>query len=242
MSRQIGFLTRKHGTARQRGTVFPVLKKGQLPARLALPKPRSSGGVRASQAAKPTFGNNESGISNITYLPPSDKEGYIEFNWGGHKLSGSIVLVDKEDNIGQWSPTGKPVVYLDKKLGVGFIKYCAIHELLERFFQNKLNLPWDTVGHNLAEEIERREYSKSHDDWDLYSKQVRQISRMNMGGKTGRKIDLKKAFAKLSEKQRELKWHERGLDSILMKQTAEEERKMFSAQLKKALKRHLKEV
>jgi len=203
----VQFRTRTRGTARQVGQRFPVIEKKKLPPRISI--------------KRPTYGNRDSGISDITYMPPNeDKEGYIEFKFDGHKISGAIRLVDKEDSIGQWSTSGRPIVFLDKKIGIGWIKYLSLHELLERFLQNRYNIPWQPYGHLISDEIERREFLKSHpkSEWEQYSKQVKQVSRMNQGGKLGSKrANLERAFEVLAEKRRQLTWAERGLDGIVQK-------------------------
>ena len=194
MSRQ-SFRTRTRGTARQVGQRFPILEKKTLPPRISL--------------KRPTLSNMQSGISDVTYVPPNEnQEGSIQFEWDGHRLSGAIRLVDKEDSIGQWSTSGRPIVFLDKKIGVGWIKYLSMHELLERFLQNYYNIPWDPFGHLISETVERREFLKSHpkSEWDQYSRQVQQVYQMNAGGKTGRNnVNLQRAFEILAEKRRQMK-------------------------------------
>jgi hypothetical protein len=227
----VGFRTRTRGTIRQIGLKFPVLEKKKLPPRISL--------------KRPTLSNMESGIENVTYIPPNEnQDGYIEFTWDGHKLQGAIRLVDKEDAIGQWSTSGRPIVFLDKKLGIGFIKYCAEHELIERFLQTHYNIPWDPFGHLLAEHFEMAEYLKSHpkSEWDQYSTQVRQLSRMNAGGKTGHdKANLEKAFELLHHKQKILKWQSRGLDSIGQTRADKIEYAMFAKKLKEVIDKKLVE-
>lgn len=228
------FRTRTRGTARQIGQTFPIFKKKKLPAKIALKQ----------ICKRPTLSNMESGVTDITYTPPTeDQDGFLEFKWCGHKISGAIRLVDREDSIAQWSTEGRPVAFVDKKLGAGWIKYCVLHELLERFLQNHYNIPWQRGGHTISEEVERREMLKGHSpqEYAQYDKQVAQISRMNAGAKVGKKVDLERAFELLAQKRRQLAWQDRGISGILHKQTDRRELAGFQKQLKNSIDKRLAE-
>ena len=125
----IDWRTRTGGTKRQVGSKFPVFEKEKLPPKITL--------------KRPTISNKESGISNFEYSPPTvDTDGKISFMFDGDKISSKIRLVDKEKNIGQWSQN-ENAVYLDRKIGVGWIRYLSLHEALEGYLQKKYKLPWN---------------------------------------------------------------------------------------------------
>ena len=192
------FRRRNSGTPNQIGKIFPVIEKKKLPAKIALGK----------RSAKPTWNNKESGITNLEYKPPTiDHDGEIAFDFEGEKVYSKIRLVDKEKNIGQWSVT-EPTVYLDKKIGIGWIRYLSLHEALESYLQKHYNINWQPFGHLLAEAIEHREFLKRHpeSEWKLYDKQVRQVAHMNLtGGKANNiKLDLRRAFQIFTEKKNQL--------------------------------------
>jgi hypothetical protein len=188
--------------------------------------------------------NTDSGIEKVTYNPPSEhSDGFIAFTFDGKKLSAAIRMVDKEDAIGQWSVSEPAVIFVDKKIGIGFIKYLCEHELLERHLDKNYGIPWDPYAHSLAEEFEHREFRKSHpeSEWHQYSRQVKQVSHMNEGGKVSRKVNLERAFELLADRRRQLAWSERGLNSIVQKQTNQRELTKFSRELKKAVDKKLRE-
>jgi hypothetical protein len=213
----VSFRTRKRGTARQIGTKFPILEKKRLPPKISM--------------RMPSFKNNATGISDVTYSAPAlDKDGSVSFNFGSDVVQAVVKLVPREEAIGQWD-INKPIVYLDNKVPMPWQKSLAIHEALERHLEKKYGIPWNEGGHLIADEVEKRLFlqSRSLKEWKDYTKTVRFFSEMNRaGGKTGHdKVDLEKAFDLLSQKQRSLKWQERGLNSILAKETEALEAKEF---------------
>jgi hypothetical protein len=189
----LGWNTRTMGTKKQVGSKFPVLEKKKLPPKIAL--------------KRPTINNNESGITDFEYSPPTvDTDGQISFTFDGDKISSKIKLEDKEKNIGQWSQN-ENVVYLDQKIGVGWIRFLGLHEALEGYLQKKYKLPWNPFGHAIAEAVEHRffiESGRPESEWKSYDKQVRQVAHMNQGGKIGiSRINLKRAFELLAEKRKQ---------------------------------------
>ena len=185
------FRTRIHG--KQKGQKFPILERKKLPAKISI---KHSPNV-------PTFRNKESGITCLEYKPPTvDKEGEISFRFCGKPVQSKIRMVDKERNVGQWSVTD-PTVFVDKKIGIGFIRFLSLHEALESYLQKKLGINWQPYGHLLAEAMEHREFLKGHleSEWKLYDKQVRQVAHMNIAGSKmgGARNELKKAFEILAE-------------------------------------------
>jgi hypothetical protein len=226
----LGFRTRTRGTRKQVGKRFPVLEKKKLPRKISI--------------KRPTMSNNESGITDLTYVPPADsKDGYISFVFDGEQVASRIRLVDKEQNIGQWA-VGEPVVFLDKKIGIGWIKYLSLHETLESYLEKRYGIDWNPYGHLLAEQIEHREFRKTHpeSEWKLYDKQVRQVAHMNAGGKIGgSKINLQRAFDILAQRRRAINWQERGLNSVVQQRTQQIENKDFGRHLRDTINRHLQE-
>jgi hypothetical protein len=225
---KLSFRTRKRGTPKQIGKKFPVLEKKKLPKRISLPSLR----------------NKATGITDLTYIGPTlEKPGYISFNMLGEPVEAKIQLVDSIDNVAQWG-VNNSVVYLDKKVPMPYQKYLSCHELIEQTLERKYGIPWNPYGHAAAEELEKRLFRQSHPEreWKNYSKFVKTIYEMNRaGGKTGhKKTDLARAFELLAEKRRQLKWAERGIDSVVRSKADRLEHAEFSRDLKRSIDRHLR--
>jgi hypothetical protein len=227
----VGFRTRKRGTSRQIGKVFPVIERKKLPPRIAV--------------KMPSFRNNETGLTDVTYTAPTlDKDGFISFNFGSDVVQDVVKLVPREQSIGQWD-INKPIVYIDNKVPMIWQKSLSVHEALERHLQKKYGIPWQSGGHLISDQVEKRLFlqSRSLKEWNEYTRTVRFFGEMNRaGGKTGRdRIDLARAFEILAEKRRQLSWSGRGLDSIVQKQTDRRELTKFSKELKNAIDKKLGE-
>jgi hypothetical protein len=210
----VQFRKRKKGTPRQIGTTFPILQKKKLPAKIAL--------------KMPSFRNNETGLTDVTYTAPTlEKDGMISFNFGSDIVQDVVKLVSREQSIGQWD-INKPIVYLDNKVPMIWQKSLSVHEALERHLEKKYGIPWQSGGHLISDQVEKRLFlqSRSLREWNEYSRTVRFFGEMNRtGGKTGHdKIDLTRAFELLAEKRKALqkqeiplKWQERAYSGILKK-------------------------
>lgn len=181
-----GFRTRKRGTARQIGTKFPVLQKKKLPPRISLPSHK----------------NKISGVTAVTYEPPFEgKEGSISFFFSGDMISNTIKVVDKNSRVGQFDVL-QPVVYVSSDVPAKWLRYLAIHESLEAQFVKKYKID-ENSAHTLAEEIELREFLKSHPihEWKRYEATCKFVHKLD-GGKVSKKVELERAFALLAQSKR----------------------------------------
>ena len=222
------FRTRTRGTVRQIGQKFPVFEKKKLPPKIAVKSRRPR--IRGHQ------------ITDMEYTPPTeDKPGKISFKFDGKQISNYIQLVDRNANVGNFD-VFKNTVYIDNTVAHKYIQSLALHESLERYFR-ELGLNEFGPGHLLAEDLEKQAFLKSgHDqkEWENYSKLVEFVHRIASGGKIS-DLKLERAYALLAQRQRQLKWQSRGLDSIVQKQTEAREQKAFGKDLKKIIDRKLRE-
>lgn len=221
------FRTRKHGTPSQIGKKFPVVEKKKLPPKISLPNAH----------------NRMSGISAITYVPPAEgKDGKISFLFDGTQISNTIVVVPKNERVGQFDLL-KNAVYVDDDVAQKWIKYLSIHESIERYLKLKYDLNENAEGHVLANDIEKREFLKSHplSEWRQYDKTVKFVSHLNSasGGKATREVDLHRAYELLDKKRRQLLWATKGIDSVVKKRSDDYEEEDFAKQLKRSIAKKL---
>jgi hypothetical protein len=187
------FRTRKHGTIKQVGKKFPVVEKKKLPARISMPSPR----------------NRISGISDVNFTAPTQgSDGKISFNFDGTRINNLIRIVQKDERVGQWDLLGN-ILYVDDNLPSKWLKYIAVHESVEAYLSKKYKLNPDEEAHTLAEDIEHRfflQQGHGENEWNQYSKTCKFVSKLNAGGKVGRKVSLRRAYGLLAQKRRLLEF------------------------------------
>jgi hypothetical protein len=221
----LGFRTRKHGSPKQIGRKFPIMEKKKLPPRISMPSPK----------------NKVSGISNVSFTAPiSDRDGKISFVFDGTRINNSIRIVQKDERVGQWDLLGN-ILYVDDDLPSKWLKYIAVHESVEAYLSKKYKLNPDAEAHTLAEDIEHRFFLQQghlENEWAQYSKTCKFVSKLNAGGKVSRKVNLQRAYDLLARKRKQLNWQERGLNSIVQKQSQSIENQEFGEHLRKTIDRH----
>jgi hypothetical protein len=126
-------------------------------------------------------------VTHVKYTPPTllDNKGHISFLFDRRKLSAPIVLVDRNPKVAQWGIKPTDPIYIDKQLGIGFVKSVSIHEVIERYLQEHYNIPWQPHGHAIAEWAEHKYCRAMHpeSDWNKENANVNFIAKSSAGGK-----------------------------------------------------------
>jgi len=105
----------------------------------------------------------------------------IRLTFDEERISNKVNVVKHEQWVGSFSRK-RPVVYIDNDVPGKYRRSLTIHETIEKYLSEKYGLDPNNEAHFAAEEIERREFLKSHSqrEWEEYSNITEQIHRKEL--------------------------------------------------------------
>jgi hypothetical protein len=115
----------------------------------------------------------EEPVRNVSYTPKS-----ISLTFNGETITNKIKVVKHESWVGSWSRK-KAEIYIDDDLPEEWRETIAVHETVEKYLRERYGLDENAEGHEAAEEVERRNFLKTHSqkEWEEYMQIVERIHR-----------------------------------------------------------------
>lgn len=168
------------GRNRETPQSFPLLEKKKLPHKITGPRLYTTPSIYNREMFAEKMITKPVKVLGFT-APTSTKLGRITLQYDGTIISDQIKLVPHEPWVASWM-RDYPAVVIQKEVPSEYFKSISVHEAIEKYLAEKYGLSDKAEGHEAADAIERKEFTKtrSEDEWNDYGRKVERIHRKEL--------------------------------------------------------------